>query len=319
MVRFLLEQDQAVTVLDALTYATGGSWDNLAGLGTRLIKGNVCDLDVCGKACQGCDHVLHFAAESHVTRSEGEPELFHQVNVLGVQTMIEAAYGQGVTRIIHVSTDEVYGPIAQGYFREEDKEPGDHQATSPYAKSKSLADDAAMAAGRMMGVPVIVARPTNNYGPRQHPEKMVPRSITRLLRGERIHVWDGGGQVRDWLHVEDCCQAIFLLMEKGRLGEAYNIGANNDPEITNLELAKMLVATVIGPDVDPNDWIEMRGHRPEHDLRYAVDTAKIRALGWRPEATLAAGLEGTALWYVEPGNIVWWQQRIANAERLYGA
>jgi dTDP-glucose 4,6-dehydratase len=319
MVRLLLEQGYLVVVLDALTYATGGNWDNIDGLrDVRRIQGDVRDLAVCTKACKGCEYVVHFAAESHVTRSETEPDLFRRVNAQGTGNIIEAAYGQAVRGIIHVSTDEVYGPIANGYFLEGDKEVGEHQATSPYAKSKAIADDLAIGAARM-GAPVIVARPTNNYGPRQHPEKMIPRSLTKLLRDQKIEVWDGGDQVRDWLSVEDCCRAIHRLMERGQIGEAYNIGANNDPEVSNLELARLLVAIAIGHQAKPEEWIEMKGHRPGHDLRYAVDTTKIRALGWQPEISLVEGLERTALWYAETESIIWWQNRIVVAEQLYAA
>ncbi len=311
MVRLLLEEGYGVRVLDKLTYAAGGNWENLAGLEVERIKGDICSQEDCLAAVKGVEAVIHFAAESHVTRSEIAEELFWRVNMEGTRNLLEAAYNEGIEGFLHVSTDEVYGPIVEGFFREEDKIPGDSQATSPYAKSKALADDLVLSwIGK---IPILaVVRPTNNFGPRQHPEKALPRWITRLLRGEKIPVWGEGKQVRDWLYVEDCCEAILTLLENHAAG-IYNIAANNQPEITNRQMAEILVG-VCGLGYEQIDHV--KDPRPQHDFRYGVNTEKIhREFGWSPRQDITPVIRETVAWYGE--NEPWWQRRIKEAEALY--
>jgi len=314
MVRLLLRVGYNVRVLDALTYASGYSWENLEGLNIERITGNICDFSDCQKAIIGTAAVLHFAAESHVTRSEEDADLFFRVNVLGTKNLIEAAHRFGVGQFIHVSTDEVYGSINQGFFLEEDKLPGDRQSSSPYAKSKALADDLAQA--WINRVPYLcIVRPTNNFGPRQHPEKALPRWITRLLCGQKIPIWGRGNQVRDWLYVEDCCQAILMLLERRATG-IYNIAANNEPEITNLEMAKMVI-DILHNGQNPDKYIEfVDDPRPAHDFRYRISTQKIfQDYGWRPLTPIKEALRQTIEWYID--NVKWWQKRIFEAESIY--
>lgn len=253
--------------------------------------------------------VVHYAAESHVTRSETASDLFHRTNVEGTRVVLEAAGSRGFERIIHISTDEIYGPILEGAFPEEEKAPGDGQATSPYAKSKALADD--LARSYADRVPVIVARPTNAFGPYQYPEKAFARWTTRALRGEPILVWGDGLYIRQWLYAQDFAEAIGLLVERGEPGGVYNVGPGHDPEITNLALARWLIEYL---DL-PQDRLELTEYdRPEHDRRYAVSPSKIRALGWQP-GDVWSQLAETVEWY--RSNREWWEPHVAEAESIY--
>ena len=307
MVRLLLAHDHSVRVLDKLTYAAGENWENLAGLNVELVRGDICSFGDCQTAMIGMDAVLHFAAESHVTRSENDPELFGKVNVGGTLNLLEAAFRASVERFLHISTDEVYGPTASGYFKEEAR----LAPTSPYASSKASADIRAQEwKDKIPGL--VIARPTNNFGPRQHPEKAFPRWITHLLSGQKIPVWGEGRQVRDWLYAEDCCWAIRMLLE-AHVSGVYNIGANNLPEITNLQMAKLLVR-ICGLG---EDYIELvRDPRPDHDFRYGVNTDRIRdLLGWKPSWSLESAVTQTVEWYKQ--NESWWRKRVKDAEALY--
>jgi dTDP-glucose 4,6-dehydratase len=253
--------------------------------------------------------IVHFAAETHVTRSESEPDAFFHTNVEGTRSVLDAAAAAGVERVLHVSTDEVYGPCTGAPFREHEKRPGEGLATSAYARSKALADDLALAyAGRL---DVVLVRPTNCIGPYQHPEKAMPRWATRALTGRPLKVWGGGGQVRDWMFVDDAVAAIRTVVERGERGTAYNIGPAADG-VTNLAVAR-LVADAAGAGADA---IEMTAYdRPQHDVRYAVDATRIGALGWRPAMPLAAAVAATVAWYRE--NDWWWRPLVAEAERIY--
>jgi len=254
--------------------------------------------------------VVHFAAESHVTRSETAPDLFHRTNVEGTRVLLEAAAAAAeLERFLHISTDEVYGPAIEGAFGEEDKMPGDSQATSPYAKSKALADDLALSYASQL--PVVVARPTNAFGPWQYPEKVFPRWITRALTGQPIPVWGDGLYVRQWLYAEDFARAIGLLLARGEPGEAYNVGPTHDPEITNIALARWLVTYL---DL-PEEQMQMTEYdRPDHDRRYAVDSSKARALGWSP-GDVWSQFSTTVEWYRAHQD--WWKSHIAEAESIY--
>jgi len=312
MVRKLVKENHQVRVLDKLTYATGCSWDNLDGIeGIEKIQGDIGSMRDCVSATEGMEAVIHFAAESHVTRSEGEEatRFFFRVNVDGTRNILQASTLRRIPRVTYISTDEVYGPIETGYFKEGDKRWGDQQASSAYAKSKSKADDIAIS---YLGIlPIAIVRPTNNFGPRQHPEKALPRWICRLLMGQKIPVWGKGEQIRDWLYVEDCCEAIYQLLSEGAEG-VYNIGANNQPEITNRRMAEMLVE-IYGVAYDRIEFVP--DPRPAHDFRYSVNTDKIFDQGWSPRWSLKSALEVTLDWYAK--NRPWWERRIGEAETLY--
>jgi dTDP-glucose 4,6-dehydratase len=253
--------------------------------------------------------VVHFAAESHVTRSEDAPEVFFQANVAGTRAVLDAAAALGSCRVVHMSTDEVYGPCHAEPFREEEKLPGEGLATSAYARSKALADD--LARSYADRVDVVVARPTNCIGPWQHPEKAVPRWATRALRGERLPVWGDGAQVRDWMFVDDAVSALRLLAERGERGEVYNVGPQAEG-VPNIEIARA-VARAAGQD----EGCVYLSHydRPQHDRRYAVATDRIAGLGWRSSRSLEAAIAETVEWYRE--NEAWWSTLVPDAENLY--
>jgi dTDP-glucose 4,6-dehydratase len=252
--------------------------------------------------------VVHFAAESHVTRSEDAPEVFFHANVEGTRVVLDAA-AEARCRVLHMSTDEVYGPCPEDAFGEDEKLPGEGLATSAYARSKALADD--LARSYADRVDVVVARPTNCIGPWQHPEKAVPRWATRALRGERLPVWGDGGQVRDWMFVEDAVSALRLLAERGERGEVYNVGPQADG-VPNVEIARA-VARAAGQD---ESAVYLSHYdRPQHDRRYAVSTERIAALGWRPSRTLEAAIAATVEWY--RANEAWWSTLVPAAEKLY--
>lgn len=313
-VRHTLESGAThVTNVDALTYA--GDTRRLADVEGdprySFVKADVADAEAVAEILEDLrpDAVVHYAADSHVTRSETYPDRFYRTNVEGTRAMLEAALASGVERYVHISTDEIYGPILEGAFREDDKREGDAQATSAYAKSKSLADD--LARSYAARPPVIVARPTNAFGPWQYPEKALARWITRALRGERIPVWGDGRYVRQWLYAEDFARAIGLLLARGEPGEVYNVGPVHDPEITNIALARWVASYL----ELPNDAVELTEYdRPEHDRRYAVDSTKIRALGWAA-GDVWSQLAATVEWYRSHED--WWEAHIAEAESIY--
>jgi dTDP-glucose 4,6-dehydratase len=253
--------------------------------------------------------VVHYAAETHVTRSESAPELFHRTNVEGTRVVLEAAEAVGVERFVHISTDEVYGPILEGAFGEDDKPDGEGSATSPYARSKALADDLARSFARRL--PVVVVRPTNAFGPHQFPEKAFPRWIVRALRGEPLPVWGDGLYVRQWLYAGDFAEAVALAATAGEPGSVYNVGPRHDPEITNIALARWLVATLGLP---PDRIVMTAYDRPDHDRRYCVDATRITALGWRA-GDVWEQLAATVAWYRDHAG--WWEPHLAEAESIY--
>jgi dTDP-glucose 4,6-dehydratase len=311
-VYFLVNKGYEVTVLDKLTYA--GGKDNLEPLGSkiRLTVGDVCDSSAVKNAVNGVDAVVHMAAESHNTRSETDPDIFYKTNVEGTKVMLEESLRAGVKKFIHISTDEVYGSILNGYFSENDKLKGDSQATSAYSKSKALADDAAMEFGAK-GHPVIVVRPTNNFGPWQYPEKALPRWISNIILGEKIPLWGKGLQVRDWLFAPVTAEALEFLFLNGKDGNAYNVAANHDPEITNRQAAEW-ICELLG--VGKNEWINfIPDPRPNHDFRYALNVTKIKQLGFKPNTDVFNQFKETVEWYKK--NKVWWEKRKAEAESIY--
>ena len=302
-----------LTVLDKLTYA--GGKDNLEPLissnKVRFINGDICDTAAVKSALEGVDAVVHFAAESHNTRSETDPDLFYRTNVEGTRVMLEEALTLGVEKFIHISTDEVYGSIVDGYFAEGDKLLGDSQATSAYSKSKSQADDLAMEFGKSS--PVIVLRPTNNFGPWQYPEKALPRWISNIILGSKIPLWGEGLQVRDWLYAPLTAECLEFLLLKGETGNAYNVAANHSPEITNRQAAEW-ICEMLG--VDKEEWIQyIPDPRPNHDFRYALNVDKITKLGFKPSIDPYNQFKSTVEWYVK--NEAWWKKRKEEAESIY--
>jgi dTDP-glucose 4,6-dehydratase len=291
-----LARGDEVTVYDALTYA--GNPANLAGLdggdGYRFVRGDVCDGGALADAMAGHDAVVHFAAESHVDRSITDPARFVITNCEGTATVCEVALRLGVERVLHVSTDEVYGSIDVGSFVETDS----LGPSSPYSASKAGSDLIALSYHATYGLPVVVTRSSNNYGRFQFPEKVIPLFVTNLLEGRRVPLYGDGLNVRDWCHVDDNCDAIDLVLRSGEPGGIYNVGSGN--ELTNLDLTSRLLS-LCGAD---DSSIEQVDDRPGHDRRYSIDTTRIRDLGWSPQRGLDEGLEATVAWYRD--NRDWW-------------
>ncbi|MFE0440662.1 dTDP-glucose 4,6-dehydratase [Streptomyces nigra] len=299
-VRALLARRSAdaphVTVLDKLTYA--GSRDNLPADHPRLtfVRGDIRDAALVDKLMAEAGQVVHFAAESHVDRSITGAGDFVLTNVVGTQVLLDAALRHGVGPFVHISTDEVYGSLATGSAREDDP----LRPSSPYSASKASADLLALSYHRTHDLDVRVTRCSNNYGPRQFPEKVIPRFVTRLLDGHPVPLYGDGRHVRDWLHVDDHCHGVELVRTRGRPGETYNIGGGT--ELSNKELTALLL-DACGAGWDRVEHVE---DRKGHDLRYSVDWTKARTeLGYRPRRDLTTGLAETVAWYRE--NRVWWE------------
>jgi dTDP-glucose 4,6-dehydratase len=285
-----------VTVLDKLTYA--GNRANLPASHPRMsfVEGDICDLELLLELLPGHDAVVHFAAESHVDRSLTAAAEFVRTNVMGTQTLLEACRRTGVSRFVHVSTDEVYGSIDEGAWTET----WPLLPNSPYAASKASSDLIARAYWRTHGLDVSITRCSNNYGPYQHPEKLIPLFITNLFNGLQVPLYGDGSNVREWLHVSDHCRAIQLVLANGRAGEIYNVGGGN--ERTNLQITHALLDLCsAGPAL-----IKRVADRLGHDQRYALDDTKIRSeLGYEPQVSFEQGLADTVAWYRDnPG---WWK------------
>ncbi len=300
-IRFLLARlpDVRVVNLDKLTYA--GNLDNLKDLEAdpryEFVRGDIRDRELAARLTARAQAVVHFAAETHVDRSIVDAGEFVLTDVHGTYVLLEALRAApGIEVFVHISTDEVYGSRDAGHFTEADP----INPSSPYAASKAGADRLAHAYDVTYGAPVVILRPSNNYGPFQYPEKFIPLFATNAIEGRDLPLYGAGANVRDWLHVDDNCRAIELAMRRGVPGEAYNVGAGN--EVPNIEVAERIVS-LLGR---PRDLIKSVPDRPGHDRRYAVDTAKIRALGWRPEVPFAAGLEATVRWYER--HEAWWRK-----------
>jgi dTDP-glucose 4,6-dehydratase len=284
-----------VTVLDALTYA--GNRENLpASPRLTFVHGDIRDGALLGRVLPGHDAVLHLAAESHVDRSVADAAGFVLTNVAGTQTLLDAALRAGVATVVQVSTDEVYGSIAEGRWDEDQP----LLPNSPYAASKAGADLLARAYHRTHGLDVRITRCSNNYGPRQHPEKLIPLFVTRLLTGGTVPLYGDGRNVREWIHVDDHCRAIALVLTRGEPGRIYNVGGGT--ELSNREITTMLLE-LTGTGLER---VRRVTDRKGHDLRYAIDDRRIRAeLGYRPLVPFAEGLAATVRWYRE--NASWWQ------------
>ena len=315
-VRYLLkaEADVRVVNLDALTYA--GSLENLTGLQPHgaaerhtFIKGDICDQNLLVDLLRRyrIDTVVHFAAETHVDRSILDPAAFFQTNVIGTLALLEAVRQVWLTdnllphaqlRFHHVSTDEVYGSLAPGQAAWTESAP--YAPNSPYAASKAASDHLVRAYGHTYGLPYTLSNCSNNYGPRQFPEKLIPLMVLNALSGKPLPVYGDGGQIRDWLYVDDHCEAIHSILVKGSLGETYNIGGGNQPD--NLTIVKTLcdILEEVRPGGAYHGLITFVPDRPGHDRRYALDITRLRRdLGWQPRHSLAAGLLETVRWYLD--------------------
>lgn len=299
-VRWVLgHSDDEVTVYDALTYA--GNESTLADVaetyGSRysFVHANICDIEAFTNAAKGHDAVLHFAAESHVDRSISGPEDFVVTNCVGTNAVMHACRQLGIGRVVHISTDEVYGSVEEGSSSESD--PLDPR--SPYSASKAGSDLIALSYHSTYGLPVTVTRSSNNFGPWQYPEKVIPLFSTNLLDGKNVPLYGDGLNKRDWLYVEDNCIAVDLVLRKGAVGEVYNIGAGR--EITNRELTDRLLQ-LAGVGEERIDYVE---DRLGHDRRYSVDISKVSALGWSQSRKFEDALEETFAWYRD--NRSWWE------------
>ncbi len=319
LVRLLVEErpDWRVVNLDKLTYA--GNPENLAALAGapryRFVRGDVCNGELVAEILrtERIQCILHLAAESHVDRSILAPSVFIETNVRGTQVLLEAARELGVERFVHVSTDEVYGSLgATGHFTETTP----LAPSSPYSASKAGSDLLALAYAHTFGVPVIVTRCSNNYGPYQFPEKLIPLMIANALRDRRLPVYGDGLNVRDWIHVEDHCRGLLAALERGTPGHVYNLGGSS--ERTNIQIVKQILG-LLGK---PESLVEYVKDRPGHDRRYAIDASKARReLGWAPRLAFEEGLRGTVAWYVEHRE--WWERVVSGEylryyERQYG-
>jgi dTDP-glucose 4,6-dehydratase len=284
--------------LDKLTYA--GRLENLKEVEKNpcysFIKGDICNSSDAEKAMNGCDTVVHFAAESHVDRSIQSAAEFIKTDVVGTYILLEAARKKNIQKFVQISTDEVYGQILSGSFTEESL----LMPRNPYSASKAAADRLAYSFFATYGLPVCITRSSNNYGSHQFPEKVIPLFVTNLIRGKKVPVYGTGKNIRDWLYVKDNCEAIESVLKKGRKGEVYNIGGGN--EKTNMELTKMLLEKFgFGEEM-----IEFVEDRKGHDLRYSLNYNKIsEELGWKPKTPLEKGIKETVSWY--RNNEWWWK------------
>jgi dTDP-glucose 4,6-dehydratase len=289
--------DDCVVNLDKLTYA--GNPANLADLQSdpryTFVQGDICDGGLVRDVLRGVDAVVNFAAESHVDRSLVEPDDFLKTDVFGVLTLLEAVRELRIPRLLHISTDEVYGSVGEGSSSEQDA----LRPSNPYSASKAAGDLLALAYWRTHGVPVVITRSSNNFGPYQYPEKVVPLFITNALDDQSLPLYGDGRNVRDWLYVLDNCAAIDLVLRRGRDGEVYNVGGGH--EVENVVLTHEILRLTGKSET----LIRRVSDRPGHDRRYSVDSTKIRRLGWNPRHPFAAALETTVRWYRE--HEAWWR------------
>ena len=301
----LTNTDDSVVVFDALTYA--GNRENLTDLEDdprfSFVHGNICDRDAVRAAMDGCDQVVHFAAESHVDRSLLDPDVFVRTNCDGTNVMCDIATQIGVERFLHISTDEVYGSIEEGSFVETDA----LHPRSPYSSAKAGSDLIAMSYHETYDLPVVITRSSNQFGPYQFPEKLIPFFVTTLLEGGKVPLYGDGLNVRDWLFVLDNCTGVQTVLRDGKVGEVYNIGAGN--EKTNREITDIVLAA-LGKDESSVEYVE---DRKGHDRRYSIATDKSAALGWAPSRTFEQAIDDTIKWYVDHRD--WWaplRERVKN-------
>ena len=316
-VKYMLDKysDYDIVNLDALTYC--GNLENLKDIedmdNYTFVKGDIHDKDLVYDLVSKSDFVINFAAESHVDRSITDPEIFIKSNVLGTQVLLNAAKDCGVEKYIQISTDEVYGTLGEtGYFSESTP----LQPNSPYSASKAGGDLITRAYFETFDLPVNITRCSNNYGPYQFPEKLIPLMISNALEGKKLPIYGDGKNIRDWLHVYDHCQAIDLVLHEGKLGEVYNIGGHNERQ--NIQIVK-LILDALGKD---ESLIEFVADRLGHDRRYAIDADKIRnELGWKPKYTFETGIKETIQWYLDNQD---WMDQVKSGEyqqyyeKMYG-
>jgi dTDP-glucose 4,6-dehydratase len=300
-VRLALRERPAIEIvnLDAMTYA--GNPANLADVAGdpryQFVRGNICDPAAVDRAIgHGVDAIVNFAAETHVDRSILDPEAFLQTDILGTHVLLEAVRKRGVARYLQVSTDEVYGDVAQGESTEDDP----LRPRSPYSASKAGGDLQVLAYRATYDAPVLITRGSNTYGPYQYPEKLIPLFVSNLIDDETVPVYGDGLQVRDWLHVDDHARGILHVLEHGELGEIYNVGGGNPR--TNIEITQHLMD---GCGRSMESHVRHVADRVGHDRRYAIDTAKTRSLGWAPQVEFEKGLRATIEWY--RANESWWR------------
>ena len=306
-IRHMLDKHDDIRIinLDKLTYA--GNLDNLRDVENdhryRFVQGDICHPEVVDPLVKEADVVLNFAAESHVDRSIGRPDDFIQTDVFGTFVLLEAARNHGVERFVQISTDEVYGSIDNGFFKETDA----LNPSSPYAASKCGADRLAFSYFVTYGLPVVIPRSSNNFGPYQYPEKLISLFATNAIEDKPLPIYGDGLNVRDWLYVKDNCEGVEAVMERGADGEVYNLGAGN--EKTNLEITK-LILKLLGK---PESLMTYVKDRLGHDRRYALDTAKIKTLNWTPSHSFEEAMAETVAWYRD--NEGWWK-KIKSGEYL---
>lgn len=300
-VRYVLDKypDHEIINLDALTYC--GNLENLSEVednpNYRFIKGNITDKKLVNDLVSDTDYVLNFAAETHVDRSIEDPEIFINSNIMGTQVLLEAAKKYKIQKFLQISTDEVYGTLERGYFTEETP----LAPNSPYSASKAGADLMVRAYHETYNLPVNITRCSNNYGPYQFPEKLIPLMISNALEDKPLPVYGDGLNIRDWLHVHDHCTAIDLVLNQGKSGDIYNIGGNNEKK--NIEIVKLILEILEKPE----NLITYVKDRLGHDRRYAIDSSKIQKdLGWKPSYNFNEGIQETIQWYVD--NRQWWEQ-----------
>ncbi|MBL7284988.1 dTDP-glucose 4,6-dehydratase [Corynebacterium godavarianum] len=306
-VRMALSRVDKIVVLDKLTYA--GNRDSLAGCDVELVRGDVADAPLVNRLVARADTVVHFAAESHNDNSLRDPSAFIQTNLVGTYTLLEAVREHGA-RLHHISTDEVFGDLALG-GTDAFTETTPYNPSSPYSATKAGSDHLVRAWVRSFGIPATISNCSNNYGPYQHVEKFIPRQITNLLRGEPAKLYGTGAQVRDWIHVDDHNDAVLTILERGELGQTYNIGAGG-AHVTNKQVIEDICELMGGT-------YEHVADRPGHDQRYTMDATKLRReLGWQPRYTdLRAGLEQTIAWYRDHES--WWAAGKDAVEAGYAA
>ncbi|MFC1683396.1 dTDP-glucose 4,6-dehydratase [Candidatus Zixiibacteriota bacterium] len=299
-VKYMLAEhpEEKVVVLDKLTYA--GNLDNLQEVWDdprfRFVKCDICDQGLVEETMEGCDGVVNFAAETHVDRSIGDAGAFVRTDVFGTHVLLEAVRKLGVKRYVQISTDEVYGSIEDGTFREEDS----LNPSSPYAASKAGADLLVLSYYITYQLPVLITRSSNNFGSNQYPEKLIPLFVTNALEDRSLPLYGDGMNVRDWLYVDDNCRGIDLVLRHGEVGQIYNIGGDN--ERTNREITALILKNLDKPE----SLIKRVKDRPGHDRRYSISSEKIKGLGWKPRLSFEENLALTVQWYVK--NPEWWRK-----------
>jgi len=306
-IHWMLEKHDGISIvnLDKLTYC--GNPENLKNVADdprySFVKGDICDESLVRDVLTGgIEGIVNFAAESHVDRSIKYPEDFLMTNIYGVKVLLETAKERGVSKFVQIGTDEVYGSVPEGLSSEDDI----LRPSSPYSSTKAAADLLALSYYTTYNMPVMVTRSSNNFGPFQYPEKAMPLFITNLIKGKKVPLYGDGGNVRDWLFVKDNCEAIDLVLHKGKPGEIYNIGG--DSPLSNIELTRH-VLSIMGKD---ESYIQYVTDRPGHDRRYAIDSSKMKELGWVPSTDFLTALKKTVEWYKE--NEDWWAPLREKAE-----